>query len=102
GYVIIGPSPDVELALRAAGDAHAESLETASEFQRAAQAFGGGKGIGWAFANIVDTIDSGMRMQIIAQRQSAEELREWAPEYADEMLKQVAEMEEKLKMMPSA
>jgi hypothetical protein len=101
GYIIIGPSPDVELALRAAGEADPVTLEGDLDFKRAMQPFASENAVAWAFADVVDSIDASMRVQIAAQREAVEEMRQFAPEYADEMLANINEMEKQLEMMPS-
>jgi len=101
GYVVIGPSTEVELALRTADEKEPVTLEGDIDFKRVVMALGAEKGVAWAFADLVDTIETNMRIQIMTMRQQAEEYREWSPEYADQMLEQAKEMEAQLETMPS-
>jgi len=102
GFVIIGPSSEVEIALRAANEKETTTLESHADFKRIVSSVGSEKAVVWGFIDIVENTVANARMSVLNMRATAEEIREFAPEYADELLAEAKKLEESFGEMPSA
>lgn len=101
GFVIAGPSPEVEIALRAVNEKDAVTLEGDMHFKRALEALGAEDGVTWAYSDLVESIETNMRLQAMSAMESAEQMREFAPEYADEMIEEAKKLQAELDEFPS-
>jgi hypothetical protein len=96
GYILMGPTPSVEQSLRATSQTGVATLATDDHFSRAVSALGDQQVIAWSFTNTIDQAEVMMAAQRKSMNDTIEQIREFAPEAAEQMQ---AENEMMLKMM---
>jgi hypothetical protein len=96
GFILMGPTPAVEQSLRATSQTGAATLAADQHYSRAVSALGDQPVIAWSFSNTVDQMEVMLSQQRAALMDSIDQIREFAPEVAEQMQ---AENEMTLKMM---
>ncbi len=92
GYVFVGGTPGVEQALRSTGAADAANLGKDETFQKAVGSLGNDPVVAWGYSDLVATIEAAMKAQQESMKQAIAEAKEFDPDMAAEMEKQMAEL----------
>jgi hypothetical protein len=92
GHVFIGPTPSVEQALRTTGqpDAAGAGLAQDEMFQRATNFLGNEPVVAWGYIDTIASAEAGVKRQEETMREAIEQMKEFDPETAAEMEKDLA------------
>jgi len=83
--VMIGETRSVEAGLRAIGRDDAGGLTENESYQRAMALLNVDEAVAWGYTDVTTTLEAGVQQQIAGQRSMIEEFREFDPDYADEL-----------------
>jgi hypothetical protein len=89
GYVMLGTTSMVEDALRSAGGADVPTLADDPAHERAIGALSETRVVAWGVIDVVDYVDFFTDVGELTQRQMIEQVKQWDPEYAEEMLREL-------------
>jgi hypothetical protein len=102
GNVYIGSTPGVEQALRSTGQTDGAGLAREPAFQRAANFLGNDPVIAWGYMDTVGSAESAIKAQQEQTKKMIEDMKEWDPESAAEMEKDLAANGDPLKDLDPA
>lgn len=85
GFIVMGATPAVEQSLRATSQTGVATLAADESFSRAVSALGDQPAVGWSFSNTIDQMEVMLSQQRKAMNDSIEQIREFAPEAAEQM-----------------
>jgi len=91
GYMFVGMEPIVQQALRSAGQADQPTLSGEPAFDRAVNALSEDDVIAWGFTDVGPAMEMQMKSMKLQQQQQIEQMRQWDPEFADEMARDMAD-----------
>jgi hypothetical protein len=97
GNVFLGDAPGVEQALRSTGQADAAGLAKDESFHRAVNYLGNEPVVAWGYSDTIATLEATMKQQQAQQKAMIEQMKEWDPETAAEMEKELAAQPDPLK-----
>lgn len=89
GWVMAGNTSVVEDGLRAAGDGQAPTIAGEPVYKRALRVLAG-RPVAWGVANIIDHMEYFIALDEMVQEQMIEQWRQWDPEYARELERELA------------
>jgi hypothetical protein len=89
GYVMLGTTSMVEDGLRANGGAQLPTLTDDPAHERAIGALSETQVVAWGVVDIVDYVEFFADIGELTQRQLIEQMKQWDPEYADEMQREL-------------
>jgi hypothetical protein len=102
GNVYLGDTPGVEQALRATGQADASGLAKDATFQRAANFLGHDPVVAWGYTDTVASAEAMIKQQQAQHKAMIEDMKQWDPETAAEMEKELAASPDPLKDLDPA
>lgn len=91
GYVFMGTEAPVQQALRAGGHDNLPTLAGESSYNRAVAALSTDNVIAWGFNDFVTSLEMQLESVKLQQQQQIEMMREWDPEFAAEMEKDMTD-----------
>jgi len=89
GYVMLGTTSMVEDGLRADGGAQLPTLTDDPAHERAIAALSETRVVAWGVVDIVDYVEFFTDVAELTQQQLIEQMKQWDPEYADEMQREL-------------
>ncbi len=102
GNVYIGDTPGVEQALRSTGQTDASGLSKEAAFERAANFLGNDPVVGWGYIDTIGSAEATMKAQQAQTKAMIEDMKEWDPETAAEMEKELAGADDPMKDLDPA
>ena len=99
GFVVLGENSAVENILRTVGQAGNGALAEEELFARAVAALPDQPSVAWGYLNVVDQMEYTQLAAVEQQKQMLAQMREWDPEFAAQMEKDMAEQSEMLQKL---
>jgi hypothetical protein len=99
GFVVIGENSSVENMMRTVGQAGRSALADEDLFARAVAALPEQPSVAWGYLNVVDQMEYTQIAAVEQQKQMLAQMREWDPEFAAEMEKDMQEQSEMLQKL---
>jgi hypothetical protein len=93
GHVMIGTTSLVEDALRASGKADLPTLADDPDYRRALAAIPAENTVAWGVMDLVEYLDFFKDFDLMLRQQMIEQMKQWNPEYADEMQAELEDQE---------
>jgi len=95
GYVMLGNTSVVEDALRAAARGDMPNLRDDPAYRRALRALKAARSIGWGVIRVVDYLEYFQDLGSMANEQAIEQMKQWDPDYARELQRELADKPER-------
>src|SRR5437867_8546303 len=79
GFVVLGPTPGVEQALRASSQTGVANLSSEAPFQHGVAALSKEPAVAWGYSNTIDALEAALKARKAAELKSIDQMKQFDP-----------------------